>query len=145
MRQLFLFILVSAFCISACKKATTNTGLQMTAVVNNKAWRSNNTQMTFEKGSGTQLVITADSSASRMVLSINNYHGSGTYIISDSGTTASFTDNSGQLHKATSGQVKVDTATTNGTNTNYFKGTFQFLADSYQVTNGTYSGSLYLN
>lgn len=147
MRQFFFYILLGSFCmVAACKKtSTTATGSPMSAVINNKSWHSNNTLMTFEKGSGTQLVITGDSATSRMVLSIGNYHGVGTYIIADTGNTASYTDATGQLHKATSGQIKVDTATTNGTNTNYFKGTFQFLADSYQVTNGTYSGSLYLN
>ena len=147
MKKLLLFILISTVCIvSACKKSsTTTTGLIMSAVVDNKAWKSSNSQVTLDKTNGLHLVINADSASTRMTLSIANYYGEGTYVIADSGNTASYTDHGNTLHKATSGQIVIKKASTNGTTLNNFKGTFEFLADTVQVTTGAFDVNLYLN
>ena len=147
MTRLFLFIFISSVCLfTACKKeSTTTSGMIMTAQVNNKAWKSTNTQATLDKSDGLRLIVTADSSGSRITLSIKNYSGKGEYIISDSGTTASYTDAAGVFSKATSGKITVDTLLTNGTNTNTFKGQFDFLAGAVGANKGFYSANLYLN
>lgn len=145
MNRFLLFILIALTCIAGgCKKENSDSGQVMTAVIDNRGWRSLNSRITLDKSSGIRLVINADSANTSMNLSIANYTGLGKYVISDSGTTATYT-NGGVLHKATSGEIIITDATTNGTNLNKFKGTFNFLADTVQVTAGTFDVNLFLN
>ena len=149
MKRILLFLLTISVVFGSCKKKSSSEPSQMTASVDNKAWVSNTSLVKFDKGATVHLILTADSANTHMRLDIGNYTGIGTYVISDSGNTASFTTysaaNGSALHKATSGQIVVKQVTTNGTNQNGFKGTFEFLADTVQVTAGTFNVNLYLN
>lgn len=150
MKNLLLIILVAlGFGFNSCKKEESSSGMVMTATIDSKAWSSSNTTMIVEKNSGLHFTIAATSGDSRIKLDIGNYKGVGKYIISDSGNTAVYygaASGTGKTeHVATSGQIEITEAISNGTNRNRFKGTFQFLAGSVQVTSGNFDVSLYLN
>lgn len=150
MKNILLLILLAVTCgFSACKKDEERSGMVMTAQIDSKAWSSANTRMTLEKNSGLHLTIIADSGTTHIKLDIGNYKGVGKYIISDTGNTAVYTGTASGTgkteHVATSGQIEITQATTNGTNRNRFVGTFQFLAGTVQVTSGNFDVSMYLN
>lgn len=144
-RILFFLLAISVFIFGSCKKKSSSVPAQMTAVIDNRAWVSNTSAVKFDNASGVHITITADSANTHMKLDIGNYTGVGTYVVSDSGNTASYTSGDGEAHIATSGQIVVTANTTNGTNQNGIRGTFQFLAGTVQVTSGAFDVSLYLN
>lgn len=144
-RILFLILTVTVVVLGSCKKKSSSVPAQMTAVIDNKPWVSGNSAVKFDKSTGVHITITADSANTHMKLDIGNYTGAGTYVVSDSGNTASYISRDGETHVATSGQIVVTTNTTNGTNRNGIKGTFQFLAGTVQVTAGVFDVNMYLN
>ena len=144
-RILFFVLIICVVAFGACKKKSSSAPAQMTAVIDNRAWVSGNSAVTFDKSSGLHLTITADSARTHMRLDIGNYTGVGTYVISDSGNTASYISTDGETHVATSGQILITANTSNGTNQNGIKGTFKFLAGTVQVTSGAFDVSMYLN
>ncbi len=150
MKRILLFIFTVFVCVfAACKKNTSSSGVQMSAVINNRPWASSSSNVSIDKSSGLHITITADSANTHMKLDIGNYAGAGTYLISDSGNTAvytSYTNGVGSAaHKATSGNITVTAATSNGVNQNGIKGTFEFLADSVFVTTGNFDVKMNLN
>ena len=146
MKRIVIFILtISVVVFGACKKKSSSSPSQMTAVVNNKPWVSSNSAVKFDNAAGVHITITGDSANTHMKLDIGNYTGVGTYVISDSGNTASYTMDGSESNIATSGQIVVKFDTTNRTNQNGLKGTFQFLAGTVQVTSGAFDVNMYLH
>lgn len=150
MKRIILFIFTIAVCLlGACKKDSPATASQMSAVINLRPWVSYGTSVKFDKTAAVNIIIDADSSKTHMNLQIANYTGAGTYVIADSGNTASYTSYTNALgsalHTATSGKIVVTNSTTNGYDQNGIKGTFEFLADTVQVTGGAFNVDLHLN
>lgn len=150
MKNLTIYILLAAVCgMAACKKKETPVDRSVTAQIRGMAWVSSSTKVTFSKAPDMHVTILADSANTRLQLDINRYTGPGTYIILDTGTTASYTSyhpSSGNYkHIATSGQIVVTENNFDGGAGTAIKGTFRFLADTVDVQVGAFDVKLNFN
>ncbi len=150
MKRIAVFLLFGLLVVvGACKKEkTASADLQMSATINSYPWRSYSSTITIDKGPGLKLNILADSTNSRIKLHIDNYHGTGTYVISDTGNTASYYSfgvGGNQNHDASSGKIIITSNVQSSNTQTSIKGSFEFLSGGVSVTNGLFDVKLDLN
>ena len=133
---LFVFI---AF--AACKKSSTSSGPGFTATINGNSWSATTYAAVIQTNISTgahAISITGASTSPGSIKSINlhleNYTGTtGTLAITNSGDYEATYGSGSQVNYATSGSVSI-TNTTGGVS-----GTFSFVADSMNVTSGSFT------
>ncbi len=151
MKRIAVFLLFGLLVVAgACKKEKTpSADLQMSATINSYPWRSYASSVTIDKGPGLHLTILADSTNSRIKLRIDNYRGVGTYVISDSGNTASYSSfgsvAGNHSYDASSGKIIISSNVQSSNSQTSIKGSFEFLTSSVSVTNGLFDVKLNLD
>lgn len=146
LKPYFVVVLFVAFLFTSCSKSSSSSPgstTSFTATINGNAWAASSSSAIIgtDMSTGTQHISITGASLSGKPSSINlhiwGYTGTGTFPISfGSSYTATYGSGS-QVNYATSGQIVI-TSTTGGVS-----GTFNFIADSMNVTAGTFTNVAY--